>query len=115
MQEWGYGEEVLLGVLLRCAPPAIRQHLTLTMTDRTDCCSAKEILVAYERSSKTWGTQSLMKQVSHTHGSVGKAFLEICAEFVAGETSVLRGSMQLASTSASTATSTSTTVVRLMQ
>ena len=58
-----FDREILLGVLMRCAPAGVRQHLTLTLTDGATYESTREQILAYERSSRTWDINSVMRQV----------------------------------------------------
>ena len=68
-----FDEDVLLGVLLRCSPQSLRQRLTLTMTRETTYRQARELILGYERSAKTWDVQSVLKQfqASSSHDAQG--------------------------------------------
>ena len=54
-------DNILLGVLLQCSPEPIR--LTLTVTPSTTYKSAKEQMLAFERSSKTWDVTKVIEGV----------------------------------------------------
>ena len=74
-----FDEDVLLGVLLRCSPQSLRQHLTLTMTRETTYRQARELILGYERSAKTWDVQSVLKQfqASSSHDAQGPTPMEV--------------------------------------
>ena len=58
-----YDREILSGVLLRCTPTNIRQHLTLSMGPGTTYSGLKESLLSYERASRSWDVDGVMRQV----------------------------------------------------
>ena len=58
-----YDNDILLGVLLRCSPEPIRNYLTLTVTPSTTYETAKEQILAFERSSKTWDVTKVIEGV----------------------------------------------------
>ena len=58
-----YDNDILLGVLLRCSPEPIRNHLTLTVTPSTTYETAKVQILAFERSSKTWDVTKVIEGV----------------------------------------------------
>ena len=71
-----FDKDILLGVLLRCSPAIIRQHLTLTMSSSTTYDTAKEMILGYERSSRTWDMAAMIKDVqaqpsNAIHSSMG--------------------------------------------
>ena len=61
-------EVFLLGVLLRICPESIRQHLTFAFSEGTSYQDVCEKILAYERSSKAWTMNDVMKQVNASSG-----------------------------------------------
>ena len=53
---------------MRCAPDPIRNHLTLTVTPSTTYETAKEAILSYERSSKTWDVSKVLESVKDRSG-----------------------------------------------
>ena len=55
-----------LSVLLRVMPAAVRQHLQLQMTEDTTYEEAKEKMLAHERTTTSWGSQAIYKELAIT-------------------------------------------------
>ena len=85
-----YDRDLLMGVLLRCSPRAIRDHLTLTMPEGTNYMSVKQAILSYEQSSKTWDYQTVLKQktlqntASSSNADQGPAPMEVDAVYEKG-------------------------------
>ena len=79
-----FDREILLGVLIRCSPTHLRQHLTLSMNSTTTYEQAREIILGFERSSRTWDMSNMIRDVqtsfssqSGTSGNQGPAPMEV--------------------------------------
>ena len=57
-----YDRDLLMGVLLRCAPKTIREHLTVSLPSAAKYGSVKQAILNYEKASKTWDYTSVLKQ-----------------------------------------------------
>ena len=57
-----YDRDLLMGVLLRCAPKTIREHLTVSLPSSANYGSVKQAILNYEKASKTWGYNTVLKQ-----------------------------------------------------
>ena len=60
------GDNTKLSVLLRVMPAAVRQHLQLQMTEDTSYKEAREKMLAYERTTTSWGSQAIYKELAIT-------------------------------------------------
>ena len=57
-----YDRDLLMGVLLRCAPKTIREHLTVSLPSSANYGSVKQAILNYEKASKTWDYNTVLKQ-----------------------------------------------------
>ena len=60
------GDNTKLSVLLRVMPAAVRQNLQLQMTEDTSYKEAREKMLAYERTTTSWGSQAIYKELAIT-------------------------------------------------
>ena len=60
------GDNTKLSVLLSVMPAAVRQHLQLQMTEDTSYKEAREKMLAYERTTTSWGSQAIYKELAIT-------------------------------------------------
>ena len=64
-----YPKSLLMGTLIRCSPPHLRQHLQLTLQDSSTRKSVKETMLLYEKTTKAWSSESVLREVGATQGS----------------------------------------------
>ena len=64
-----YPKSLLMGTLIRCSPPHLRQHLQLTLQDSSTYKSVKETMLLYEKTTKAWSSESVLREVGATQGS----------------------------------------------
>ena len=64
-----YPKSLLMGTLIRCSPPNLRQHLQLTLQDSSTYKSVKETMLLYEKTTKAWSSESVLKEVGATQGA----------------------------------------------
>ena len=60
-----------LSVLMKMMPAALRQHLQLHMTDATTYKEAREKVLSYERTTTSWGSQAIYRELAITKDSKG--------------------------------------------
>ena len=72
-----FDREVLLGVLMRLCPEGIRQHLTLSISDTTSYQEVRERILAYERSSRLWSVEDIVKSTTKQTDNMGLAPMEV--------------------------------------
>ena len=58
-----YPDELKAATLIRCCQPQLRQQLQLSITDDTNYKEIREKVTAYERVSKTWTQEQVLKHV----------------------------------------------------
>ena len=63
-----YPKSLLMGTLIRCSPPNLRQHLQLTLQDSSTYKSVKETMLLYEKTTKEWSSESVLREVGATQG-----------------------------------------------
>ena len=63
-----YPKSLLMGTLIRCSPPNLRQHLQLTLQDSSTYKSVKETMLLYEKTTKAWSSESVLREVGATQG-----------------------------------------------
>ena len=64
-----YPKSLLMGTLIRCSPPNLRQHLQLTLQDSSTYKNVKEAMLLYEKTTKAWSSESVLREVGATQGS----------------------------------------------
>ena len=64
-----YPKSLLMGTLTRRSPPQLRQHLQLTLQDTSTYRNVKETMLLYEKTTKAWSSESVLKEVGATRGS----------------------------------------------
>ena len=64
-----YPKSLLMGTLIRCSPPNLRQHLQLTLQNSSTYKSVKETMLLYEKTTKAWSSESVLKEVGATQGA----------------------------------------------
>ena len=63
-----FDRDVLLGVLLRLCPDAVRQHLTLSISDATSYAEVRERILACERTCRLWNVEDILKPLNKPRG-----------------------------------------------
>ena len=63
-----YPKSLLMVTLIRCSPPNLRQHLQLTLQDSSTYKSVKETMLLYEKTTKAWSSESVLREVGATQG-----------------------------------------------
>ena len=58
-----YPSELKTATLIRCAPQKLREHLQLSLSDRSTYADVREALLAYERTSKSFSQEQILKQL----------------------------------------------------
>ena len=76
---------VLLGILMRLCPEGIRQHLSLAITESTSYQEVRERILAYERSSRLWSVEDMVKPLNKQVDSSGVAPMEVDAVIYKGK------------------------------
>ena len=59
-------ENTKLSALMKVMPAALRQHLQLQMTDATTYKEAREKVLSYERTTTSWGSQPIYRELAIT-------------------------------------------------
>ena len=52
---------------MRCAPQRLREHLQLSLSETATYAQVKEQIIAYERASKAWTQESVLKSINNAH------------------------------------------------
>jgi hypothetical protein len=50
-----------------CAPQRLREHLQLSLSETATYAQVKEQIIAYERDSKAWTQESVLKSINNAH------------------------------------------------
>ena len=50
-----------------CAPQRLREHLQLSLSETATYAQVKEQIIAYERASKAWTQESVLKSINNAH------------------------------------------------
>ena len=62
-----YPDELKIATLVRCAPQRLREHLQLSLSETATYAQVKEQIIAYERASKAWTQESVLKSINNAH------------------------------------------------
>ena len=60
-------DELKAATLIRCCQPRLREQLQLSITDQTDYKDIRDKITAYERVSKTWTQEQVLKHAQSQH------------------------------------------------
>ena len=63
-----YPSDLKTATLLRCAPTRIREHLQLSLREDSSYSDVREAILAYERVTKGYSTDAILKQLSQDAG-----------------------------------------------
>ena len=67
-----YPAELKAATLLRCSEQRVREHLQLTISDSTTYQEIREALLSYEKVSKVWTPESVLKSLQTSQSSLAK-------------------------------------------
>ena len=62
-----YPDELKAATLIKCCQPRLREQLQLSITDQTDYKDIRDKITAYERVSKTWTQEQVLKHAQSQH------------------------------------------------
>ena len=63
-----YPEDLRSATLIRCAPQKLRDHLQLSLTDKSTYADVREALLSYERASKSYSQEQILKHLELKDG-----------------------------------------------
>ena len=66
-----YPSDLKAATLIRCSPPRLREHLQLSLSDVSTYADVREALLAYERISKSFFQEQILKQLEAPEGRSG--------------------------------------------
>ena len=63
-----YPEELKIAILMRCCNQRLREHLQLNLDDKSTYSMVKESIMNFERVSKAWSQESVLKSIQNDDG-----------------------------------------------
>ena len=64
-----YPKELMAATLIKCCQPRLREQIQLSITDTTSYVDIREKIISYERVSKAWTSDQVLKHVTEPYSS----------------------------------------------
>ena len=64
-----YPKELMSATLIKCCQPRLREQIQLSITDTTSYVDIREKIMAYERVSKSWTSDQVLKHITESHSA----------------------------------------------
>ena len=64
-----YPKELMAATLIKCCQPRLREQIQLPITDTTSYVDIREKIISYERVSKAWTSDQVLKHVTEPYSS----------------------------------------------
>ena len=58
-----YPDELKTGTLIRCCDAKLREHLQVTISDKTTYSEIKQSILGYDQAMKTWTSEQVIKSL----------------------------------------------------
>ena len=64
-----YPKELMAATLIKCCQPRLREQIQLSITDTASYVDTREKIISYERVSKAWTSDQVLKHVTEPYSS----------------------------------------------